>query len=409
MGKLFKIYIYNSQTTSSRLGIRACAQNCSFSTINSRSKEQFVRDKVNINIVTLGSEQHGKTWLASELSRVMSEQGDGVQFRSMDMIDQSVSERENKRSENATHMELWSKPSKYRLTFADLPGNMTYIKNTLNHLAHADVALLVISPELGVDANSRLYCQLASHFGVKVILPVIVLRPDTDQETLELIKMEISDLSNVEEPQIISKEKLMQLVENIENCFQQKAVAEYRDSTKPFYMAVEQVGKIPSRGMFCAGRVLQGTMTTGSSSLEIFFNGQSTKINVREMEIHRKVTDTLIAGDRGGAFIRPKQDIELKRGAVIYDSKSKPIVRDQLEVSLKSVTGGNKVMKGEGVLFHSTVTDGRVTLLNMKEFNCSDDNENLLTLKLSQKMLIAPNDKIVFRNQNNFYAGIVKD
>lgn len=69
---------------------------------------------MNINVVTIGSEQHGKTWLSSELSRVLSEQGDGVQFRSMEMIDQSVSEKENRRSENATHMELWNKLSKYR-------------------------------------------------------------------------------------------------------------------------------------------------------------------------------------------------------------------------------------------------------------------------------------------------------
>jgi len=364
---------------------------------------------VNINVVTIGSEQHGKTWLSSELSRVLSEQGDGVQFRSMEMIDQSVSEKENRRSENATHMELWNKLSKYRLTLADLPGNMSYIKNTLNHLVHTDVALLVISPDIGVDKNSRLFCHLASHFGVKLILPVIVMRPDTDEETLELMKMEISELDNVEEPQVTTKDNLIQLIECLENSFQQKAIAESRDSMEPFYMAIEQVGKIPSRGMFCAGRVLQGSMNTGSSSLEIFYNGQSTKINVREMEIFRKVTEQLIAGDRGGVFMKPKQDIELKRGAVIYDSKNKPTVRDQIEVSLTPVTGENKTLKGEGVLFHSTLTDGRVSLVGKKEFDLSDNCENLLTLKLSQKILASPNDKIVFRNHNSFFTGIVNN
>ena len=118
---------------------------------------------------------------------------------------------------------------------------MSYIKNTLNHLVHADVALLVISPDIGVDKNSRLFCHLASHFGVELILPVIVMRPDTDEETLELMKMEISELDNVEEPQVTTKDNLIQLIECLENSFQQKAIAESRDSMEPFYMAIEQV------------------------------------------------------------------------------------------------------------------------------------------------------------------------
>ena len=127
------------------------------------------------------------------------------------------------------------------------------------------------------------------------------------------------------------------------------------------------------------------------------------------MEIFRKVTEQLIAGDRGGVFMKPKQDIELKRGAVIYDSKNKPTVRDQIEVSLTPVTGENKTLKGEGVLFHSTLTDGRVSLVGKKEFDLSDNCENLLTLKLSQKILASPNDKIVFRNHNSFFTGIVNN
>ena len=63
-------------------------------------------------------------------------------------------------------------------------------------------------------------------------------------------------------------------------------------------------------------------MTTGASgSLEVFYQGANSKISVREMEIFRKVTDSLVAGDRGGAFVKLKQDIDIKRGGVIYDSK----------------------------------------------------------------------------------------
>jgi hypothetical protein len=37
---------------------------------------------------------------------------------------------------------------------------------------------------------------------------------------------------------------------------------------------------------------------------------------IRELEIFKKHTDNLIPGDRGGAFVRLKTEIELKRGSV---------------------------------------------------------------------------------------------
>ena len=60
------------------------------------AKEKFERTRENVNIVTLGGHQHGKTWLASELSRVLAAQEDGVTHKTAEMIDHSSSERENR-------------------------------------------------------------------------------------------------------------------------------------------------------------------------------------------------------------------------------------------------------------------------------------------------------------------------
>ena len=166
-----------------------------------------------------------------------------------------------------------------------------------------------------------------------------------------------------------------------------------------------QAGNIPSRGVFCAGRVLQGEMSPGGG-LEVFCQGKTSKINVRDMEIFRRVADTLQAGDRGGAFVKMKPDIDLKRGAVIYDPKLKLTPRDELEVSLVSVSG-EKAIKGDSVLFHSTSTDGKVPVPVGNVTEISDSKESLHNLKLSQKILARPSDKFILRNNQNFFKGVV--
>ena len=212
-----------------------------FSTSPALSKEKFERTQENVNIVTLGGHGHGKTWLASQLSRLLAAQGDGVSHKTVEMIDHSSSERENRRSEHASHLELWRRGAGLRFTLADLPGHSSYLKNTVSMMSHADVGLLVISPELGVDDTTRLHAHLASHLGPGLIIPVIVPRPDTDEETLDLIRMEVSELEGVAELEIVSEESLISLLEKVENHDTLKEGIGKREKDKPLLMALEQV------------------------------------------------------------------------------------------------------------------------------------------------------------------------
>ena len=76
---------------------------------------------------------------------------------------------------------------------------------------------------------------------MRVILPVIVLRDDTDTETLDLIQMEIAELDGVEEPCIMSSDNIVQCLETVEDCVEKSDIISTRDPGKPFFMALEQV------------------------------------------------------------------------------------------------------------------------------------------------------------------------
>lgn len=382
--------------------------NNQFSTSAVLCRDEFIRDKSIVNLVTLGAGQHGKTTLASRLTKVLASHG--VPVKEVAEIDNNASEKENCRSEQVTHMELWRDQSKWRYSLADLPGNFAYIKNTLNHLPHADGALLVISPEDGIVPETKLFYYMASHLEIPFILPVISMRGTEvmDQETVELIMMEMEELEGIRKPFILDDPMnndncLIKLMDEIDE-LTALTVSE-REVDKPLFMALEQVGSIPKRGEFCAGRVLQGKVAVGDQ-VEAFYQGKTSKANVKDMEIYKKGTSFLQAGDRGGAFLKLKTEMDLKRGGVLYDPKSKVSVSDVWEISLKSVPGfGPATLKGDAVFYSSTVTDGKVSLGGYVDI--VEDVEQVVKVKLSNKIIGKPGDKVILRNNKVISLGTI--
>ena len=90
-----------------------------------------MRDRTNVNIVTLGASQHGKTLLCSRLTEVLS--GHGVPVKKVDGagslgilmhscskvadIDHMAAEKESGMSQSASHLQFWGKDSKLVFRF----------------------------------------------------------------------------------------------------------------------------------------------------------------------------------------------------------------------------------------------------------------------------------------------------
>ena len=99
--------------------------------------------------------------------------------------------------------------------------------------------------------------------------------------------------------------------------------------------------------------------------------------------------------------------LKVKGGAVLYDPKLKLTASAEFEVSLRRVKKGKSSLKGEGVIFHSTSSDGKVSVTGGDNLEISDDTDSLVKLKLSQKILARPGDPVVLRNNHSFYKGFI--
>ena len=124
---------------------------------------------------------------------------------------------------------------------ADLPGSIQYVKNCLAFLPHADLALLVVHADKGVEEFTKTLHYLARHLQVPHIIPV-VNQPQDDPETLELVLMELEELEGLEEVCVVENLKdqdqgLLALLETAEGTIGNEPLREKGQ----FYMALEQV------------------------------------------------------------------------------------------------------------------------------------------------------------------------
>jgi len=167
--------------------------------------------------------------------------------------------RDGLNAKDAAHLEILSK--KHRWSATKLPEKGKYQKNLLTHLPPwtLDACVLVVSVEEGVtDVVSQHYQIAKKHAKVQSVIPFIHCpeRGDEFIELCQLVKMELSEV--LEESDLertifgcVSKE------ESVSDVFQALDECQMRESEDhlPLLWPLEQIGDIPKRGTFVAGRI----------------------------------------------------------------------------------------------------------------------------------------------------------
>ncbi len=108
------------------------------------AKEKFERNKLHVNVGTIGHVDHGKTTLTAALTRVCAE-AYGGEMRDFDQIDNAPEERERGITIATSHVEYDSPNRHY--AHVDCPGHADYVKNMITGAAQMDGAILVDRPQ----------------------------------------------------------------------------------------------------------------------------------------------------------------------------------------------------------------------------------------------------------------------
>ena len=358
------------------------------------AKEKFERNKLHVNIGTIGHVDHGKTTLTAAITKVLSDKG-FASARSFDSIDSSKEEKERGITIKQSHVEYETEIRHY--AHVDCPGHADYVKNMVAGAAQMDGAIIVVSATDGPMPQTKEHILLARQVGVpNIVVFVNKCDVDYDEELVELVEMEIRELLSLykfdgDNTPIIrgsalgalnGEDKWVKSIEDLMEAVDTYIEAPVRDTEKPFMLSVEQVMTITGRGTVATGKVERGTVNIGDP-VEVIGLGEVIATTVTGIETFQKEMKSAEAGDNVGILLRGIDKDMIKRGMTIAAPNSvKAHKKFEAQVYvLKKEEGGRHTHFGNKYtpqfFFGTTNITGEITL----------DDENAL---------VRPGDNVKF-------------
>lgn len=374
--------------------------------------KEYIRNKVHLNVGTIGHVDHGKTSLTAAITKYLSQINSTTKYKAFDEIDNAPEEKQRGITIAASHIEYESDKRHY--AHVDCPGHTDYIKNMITGAAQMDAAILVVSAPDGPMPQTREHILLARQVGVPHII-VFVNKCDLVQDTelIDLVDMEISDLLaqygyNDKNIPIIhgsavkalegdsnALKSIQSLVDALDNYLPDPK----REIDKPFILAIEDVFSIPGRGTVATGRIERGTVKVGDA-VDIIGLNEKRDTTVTGVQMFHKSLDRGEAGDNVGILLRGLKRHEVQKGQVIAKKDTVAISKEfRCDVYILSKEEGGRstpFTHGYRPQFYFRTTDvtGNITLEDNKELAMPGDNvrmrvELLKTVPIENKLKFA--------------------
>jgi elongation factor Tu len=294
------------------------------------AKEKFVRNKVHMNVGTIGHISHGKTRLTAAITKVLAAKYGGKAVSYEDIAKGGTVRDASKIITIAvSHVEYTTEKRHY--AHVDCPGHADYIKNMITGAAQMDGAILVVSAVDGPMPQTKEHVLLARQVGVpRIVVALNMCDVVDDPDILELVEIEIRELLSKykfdgDNTPVVRTSAIKALEGDPKACEQilqlMKAVDDFlpdpvREVDKPFLMAIEDVFSIKGRGTVVTGRVERGVVHV-NDPVEILGFTEPKKTVVTGVEMFRKLLDEGRAGDNVGCLLRGIAKEEVERGQVL--------------------------------------------------------------------------------------------
>lgn len=377
-----------------------------------------LKQKISVNVGTIGHIDHGKTTLTSAVLRVQAERG-LAKYKSYENIARGGIVRDKNKTVTviASHVKYETESRRY--AHIDCPGHADYIKNMITGAAQMDGAVLLVSAADGPMPQTREHLLLARQVGVSHLV-VFMNKCDLveDSELLDLVEMDLRETLTAygyDGDQVPVIRGSAKLAHDNPTCVQSTAcIAELmaaldgsipdpqRQIDKPFLMPIENVYSIPGRGTVVTGKIEQGVIAAGDS-IDILGLTPETSVDViTQVESFGEIVGTGQAGDNVGCLLRKTAHDAVSKGQVLAASGTvQPHQEFLAEVYvLKKEEGGRHTPFFDGYapqfFFRTTSVTGSATVMGGVDIALPGDGVQL-QISLIQPVAINQGDRFAIR------------
>jgi selenocysteine-specific elongation factor len=342
-----------------------------------------------IIIGTAGHIDHGKTTLVKALTGIDTDRLEEEKRRGI-TIDLGFA-----------HLELNTPGGeKLRLGFIDVPGHERFVRNMLAGVGGIDLVLLVVAADESIKPQTREHFEICRLLSIPRGITVITKADMVDEETLNLVRLEIDDfvrgsfLDTGSSPVVaVSALKGTGLDDLKLEIARLAADVPARDSDALFRLPIDRVFAMKGFGAVITGTLIAGKVKK-EEEVEVFPSRRRAR--VRGVQVHGAATDHALAGQRTALNLAGVQLEDLARGMTLAaPDLLEPTQRFEVELSLLKDA---KPLKDRARVHLHAFTSETIAEVSLHEgAELKPGATALAQLRSEDPLLLLPGDRVILR------------
>ena len=288
-----------------------------------------------------------------------------------------------------------------KIGFVDVPGHERFVKNMLAGASGIDLVALVVAADEGVMPQTREHFEICRLLETKTGLIVLTKKDLVDEELLELVKLDVSEL--VENSSLENATTIAVSAKTGEGIEELRRVLRETAARIPVRKN-ESVARLPidrSFSMKGFGAVVTGTLISGeiSEADELELLPAARKVRVRGLQTHGKTVKSARAGQRTAVNLGGVEQTEIERGMVLASKdalRPTQIFDAEIEV-LKDAKRFLKTRQRVRVHIGTVEALARVQVLNERG-EIAAGEKDFVQLRLEIPIVCVPNERFIVRS-----------
>ena len=340
-------------------------------------------DRPNITLGTAGHIDHGKTAL----------------IRSLTGCD---TDRLKEEKERGMSIDLGHAPcviSNMVVGIVDVPGHENFIKTMVAGASGMDGVILVVAADDGVMPQTREHLDILTLLGISHGIVALTKIDRVEPEKLETVRAELEDYLR---GTFLENSPILPLSNTTGEGFDPfyKALRELVKSIEPksteglFRMPIERTFSVKGHGTVVSGIPVSGSAKVGD---EIELLPQGTRGKINGIEVYKRTSDTVVAGQCAALNVRHWDHTAIRRGNVAA-APGYFTPREWLACELRVLERGGLFLKsGSRVKLHTGTSEVTARIYPMEGDRVVSGEVCTVQVRADHPVVAGPGDRFILR------------